>query len=96
MKKKGLTEVIVRAVISLYHGAKAKVRMGSELSKEFVVQVSVHQGSVLLLLFTRPLPRDGGMAENHAAPEAGKLPRVWIRGRIETESGQRVSGAKSP
>ena len=42
------------------------------------------------------LPRDGGMAEDHGAPEAGQLPRVWTRGRKETESRQRVSGAKSP
>ena len=46
-----------------------------------------------MLLFTRPLPRDGGMAED---PEAGQLLRVWTRGRTETESRQRVSGAKSP
>ena len=50
----------------------------------------------LLLLFTRPLPRDGCMAEDHGAPEAGQLPRVWARGSKETESRQRVSGAKSP
>ena len=51
---------------------------------------------LLLLLVTRPIPRDGGMAEYHGAPEAGQLPRVWTRGRNETESRQRVSGAKSP
>ena len=49
-----------------------------------------------LLLFTRPLPRDKGMAEDHGAPEAGQLPKVWTRGGKETESRQRVSGAKSP
>ena len=47
MRNKGLPEVIVRAVMSLYHGAKTKVRVGSELSPEFLVQVAVHQGSVL-------------------------------------------------
>ena len=47
MKKKGLPEVIVRAVMSFYHGTKTKVRVGSELSEEFLVQVGVHQGSVL-------------------------------------------------
>ena len=31
------------------------------------------------------------MAEDHGAPEAGQLPRVWTRGRKETESRQRVS-----
>ena len=52
MRKKGLPEVIVRAVMSLYQGAKTKVRVGFELSQEFLVQVGVHQGSVLLpLLF---------------------------------------------
>ena len=50
---------------------------------------------LLLLLVTRPLPRNGGMAEDHGAPEAGQLPRAWTRGRTETESRQRVSGAKS-
>ena len=50
---------------------------------------------LLLLLATRPLPRDGGMAEDHAAPESGKLSRVWTRGRKETQSRQRVSGAES-
>ena len=44
----------------------------------------------------QPFPRDGGMAEDHGAPEAGQLPRAWTRGRRETESRQRVSGAKSP
>ena len=31
MRKKGLPEVIVRAVMSLYHDAKTKVRVGSAL-----------------------------------------------------------------
>ena len=47
MRKKGLPEVIVRAVMSLYHGAKTKVRVGFELSQEFLVQVGKHQRSVL-------------------------------------------------
>ena len=51
---------------------------------------------LLLLLITRPLPRNRGMAEDHEAPEAGQLPRVWTRGHRGTESHQRVSGAKSP
>ena len=42
MRKKGLPEVIVRAVMNLYHGAKTKVQVGSELAKEFLVQVGVH------------------------------------------------------
>ena len=47
MRKKGLPEVIVRAVTRLYHEAKTKIRAGSELSQKFLVQVGVHQGSVL-------------------------------------------------
>ena len=45
---------------------------------------------------TRPLPRNGGMAEDHGSPEAGQLPKAWTRGRRETEICQKVSGAKSP
>ena len=33
---KGFLELIVRAVINLYHGAKTKVRVGYELSEEFL------------------------------------------------------------
>ena len=47
MRKKSLLEVIVRAVMSLYHGAKTKVRGETESSEEFSVQVDVHQGSRL-------------------------------------------------
>ena len=32
LRKKSLPKLIVRAVMSLYHGAKTKVRVGSELS----------------------------------------------------------------
>ena len=49
-----------------------------------------------LVVVTRTLPRDGGMAEDHGAPEAVQLLRAWTRGRRETESRRRVSGAKSP
>ena len=41
-----LLKAIVRAVMSLYHGVKTKVRVGSELFQVFLVQVCVHQGSV--------------------------------------------------
>ena len=47
MRKKGLSEVIVRAVMGLYDGAKTRVRVGSAYSEEFEVKVGVHQGSVL-------------------------------------------------
>ena len=50
MRKRGIPEAMVRAVMSLYEGAKTRVRVGLELSEEFEVKVGVHQGSVLLPL----------------------------------------------
>ena len=50
----------------------------------------------LLVVATGPLPRDGGMTEDHGAPEAGHLSKAWTRDGKEPESRQRVSGAKSP
>ena len=50
MRKKGSSEVIVWAVMSLYDGTKSRVRVGSAYSQELEVKVGVHQGSVLSLL----------------------------------------------
>ena len=47
MRKKGMPEVLVRSVMSLYEGAKMRVRLDSELSEEFEVKVGMYQGSVL-------------------------------------------------
>ena len=47
MRKNGLSKVIVRAVMSLYDGAKTRVRVGSAYSEEFEVKVGAHQESVL-------------------------------------------------
>ena len=47
MRKRGLSEVLVQAGMSLYGGAKTRVRVGSAYSEEFEVKVGVHQGSVL-------------------------------------------------
>ena len=42
MRKKAISEILVRAVMSLYDGAKTRVRVGSANSKEFEVKVGVH------------------------------------------------------
>ena len=47
MRKKGIPEVMVRAVMSLHEGAKTRVRVGLELTGEFEMKVGVHQGLVL-------------------------------------------------
>ena len=46
LRKKGLAEVLVQAVMSLYEGSRTKVRVGSGASEEFEVRVGVHQRSV--------------------------------------------------
>ena len=50
MRKNGLSEVTVRAVMSLCDGAKTRVKMVSAYSDKFEEKVGVHQGSVLSLL----------------------------------------------
>ena len=47
MRKRGIPGVMMRTVMSLYEGAKTRVRVGLELSVEFEVKVGVHLGSVL-------------------------------------------------
>ena len=44
LRKKGIPEVLVRSVMSLYEGAKSRVRVDSELSEDFEVKVGMHQG----------------------------------------------------
>ena len=39
--EKGLPEILVKAVMSLYKGAETKVRVGSGQSEEFLVKVGV-------------------------------------------------------
>ena len=47
MRKKEIPDILVRSVMSLYEGAKIRVRVNSELSEELEVKVGMHQGSVL-------------------------------------------------
>ena len=48
MRKKGIPEVVIRLVMSLYEGAKTRVRVDFGLSEESEVKVGMHKGSVLL------------------------------------------------
>ena len=48
-----------------------------------------------VVVVTRPLPRDGGMVEYHKPQKPGNFPAPGPE-VVETESRQRVSGAKSP
>ena len=47
VRNRGIPEVMVRAVMSFYEGAKTRDKNGLELSVQFEVTVFVHQGSVL-------------------------------------------------
>ena len=49
IRKKGIQEVLVRSVISLYEGAKTRARVDSGLSEEIEVIVGMKQGSALPL-----------------------------------------------
>ena len=46
-----------------------------------------------IVVITRPLPRNGGMTENHGAPEPGQLSRTWKPEMIER---QRVAKERAP
>ena len=47
MREKRIPEVLVSSVMSLYEGAKTRVRVDSESLEEFEVEVEMNQGSVL-------------------------------------------------
>ena len=47
MRKKGIPDVLVRLVMSLYEGANTRVRVNFVLSDEFHVKIDVQKGSVL-------------------------------------------------
>ena len=57
-----------------------------QIKKKYLLIQKVMLVCLMLLLFTRPLMRDGGMAEDHGAPEAKQLSRARTRGRREIES----------
>ena len=47
MRKKEATDVMVRFVMSLYEGAKTRVRVNSKLSEKFEIKVGMQRGSML-------------------------------------------------
>ena len=47
LRKEGVNEYMVKAVMAMYLDAKTSVRVGNALSQDFEVKVGVHQGSVL-------------------------------------------------
>ena len=52
MRKKGIPQVLLRSVMSLYEGAMTRFSVVSDLSEEIEAKVGMHQGSVLpLFLF---------------------------------------------
>ena len=42
LRKKGLPEILVKAVMSLYEGSKTKIKVNYEFLEEFYVVVGVH------------------------------------------------------
>ena len=47
LRNKGIPEILVKAVMSLYEGSKMKFKLGSEFSEKFYAAVGVHQESAL-------------------------------------------------
>ena len=47
MRKKGIAEVFIRSVMSLFEETKTRFRVDSMLSEEFVVKVGIHHECVL-------------------------------------------------
>ena len=48
----------------------------------------------LVVVVTWPLPRDGGMAEDHGGPKARQPSRAWTRDCRDRESCQRAIGTE--
>ena len=59
---------------------------GMDSLPEFKEETCCNSHRNVAVVVARPFPRDGDMAENHGAPEAGQLSRAWTRGRRERES----------
>ena len=61
MRKRGIPEAMVRAVMSLYEDGKTRVKVGLQLFEEFKVKVGVQHGSAFsplllaIVVVTQPL-----------------------------------------
>ena len=47
----------------------------------------------MVVVVTRLLANDGGMAEGHGPPEAGQISKAWIRGRMQKSERRKESVA---
>ena len=70
MRKRGVPEVLVISVKSLYVGAKTRVRVDSELSDKCEVKVRMHEGSLpspflfaVVVDIVTELAREGALSE---------------------------------
>ena len=48
LRRKGVVECYVKAVMKMYQEVMSQVKVEGEDSKEFTVRVGIHQGSILL------------------------------------------------
>ena len=48
MRRKGVVECYVKAVMKIYQEVLSQVKVEGEDSKEFAVKVGIHEGSILL------------------------------------------------
>ena len=59
-----------------------------------LIQTLSYEAVRAAVIVTPPFPRDGGLAEDHGAPEAGQFPRAWTSGRRDSVPKERT--AQSP
>ena len=75
MRKKGKPQDLARSVMSLYEGAKTRVRVDSELSAEFEVKVWMHQGPIYISCGNRASA--GGVYEAAATARRCGNDKFW-------------------
>ena len=101
LRKKGIPEVLVRSVMSLYDGAKTRVRVDSELSVEFEVKMGMYKRSVvspfvfaLVVDVVTEFSREGALGELLYADDLVLMSEtMWDLG-ISYYSGRRLLRAR--